>query len=77
MTIEQAKQSIGLPFIIIGFGLYRFDAIRTVSDDGTIEGDFYIASCEDCRFKETQPEHLKRENIHTTQSFNNPQLPLL
>lgn len=74
MELNQAKQSFGQPFIIMGMGLTRFDTIRTVSEDGTIEGDMYIAHCSDCRLKEAQPEHLKKEN---QQSFNNPQLPLL
>lgn len=77
MELEQAKRSIGQPFILIGLGITRWDVIRTVSNDGIIEGDLYIASCTDCRVKQEQPEHLRKDNLHIKQQSNNPQLPLL
>lgn len=60
MTIEEAKLNIGQQFKVTTLIGMRFDTIRSVSDDGTITGDFMEAYCEDCRLKQPQPEHLKK-----------------
>lgn len=58
MTKKEAADNIGQPFKVIGFPT-KFDTIRKVDQDGTIHGDFIEAHCNDCRFKEKQPDHLK------------------
>lgn len=58
MTIDQAKNNIGSNFKVTAFGsglLGEFDIIRTVDENGFIEGDFIIAHCEDCRLKQEVP----------------------
>lgn len=65
MTIQQAKDSIGLPFKVTAFtsgALAQFDTIIRVDSDGTIHGDFIEAHCDDCRLKQDQPDHLKKHN---------------
>lgn len=64
MNLQEAQAAIGQPFkwkFATGDGLAaKFDIIRSVDPDGTIHGDFIEAHCEDCRFKQEQPEHLKK-----------------
>lgn len=74
MTQQEATANIGQPFKIIGFTgmIGRFDTIRRVDPDGTIHGDFLEAHCDDCRFKEEQPAHLKKTQDDDENWCNNP-----
>lgn len=68
MTLEEAKANVGKPFKWIdgGTGITgRFDTIRGVGEDGTVYGDFLAAHHNDCRFKQDQPDQLKRESCDT------------
>ena len=58
MTIEEARAAIGQPFKWILCA--QWDKIIEVSDDGYITGEIVQAPVEECRLKQPQPEHLKR-----------------
>lgn len=63
MTIEEAKHSLGKEFKlawITGGILGRFDIIRSVDNDGWIQGDHISAPAADCRLKQEQPEQLRK-----------------
>lgn len=65
MTVQEAKENIGQPFKWIYGGngvLGKFDTIREIDKDGTIHGDFLEAHHDDCRFKQEQPDHLKKHD---------------
>ena len=64
MTQQEAKASIGLPFTLNFTRGVRFDTIRSVSDDGTVKGDFIEAPADSCRLKLPQPEALKNHQAH-------------
>lgn len=63
MTLEEAQSNIGQPFRWKegGNGICgKFDVIKHVSKHGIISGEFLQAHHDDCRFKQDQPEHLKK-----------------
>jgi hypothetical protein len=65
MTREEAIANIGQPFKWKYGGngvLGRFDVIGKVGDDGYICGHFIQAHHNDCRLKQEQPEHLKKQH---------------
>jgi hypothetical protein len=63
MTKQQALQNIGERFKVIGLRTTKDDHIISVDPDGTIHGEFTIASCEDCRLMEKQPEQLRSQKV--------------
>jgi hypothetical protein len=65
MTTQEARASIGQEFKVIGLTGMRFDTIRKVEADGTIHGDFTEAKADDCRLKQDQPDHLKKQHSTT------------
>lgn len=68
MTLEEANNNVGQPFKWIdgGQGLTgKFDTIRKVCK-GWVYGDFIAAPVEDCRFRQEQPDHLKKHNDENT-----------
>jgi hypothetical protein len=63
MTKQQALQNIGERFKVIGLRTTKDDHIVSVDPDGTVHGEFTIASCEDCRLMEKQPEQLRSQKV--------------
>lgn len=72
MTLQEAKENIGNQFKVEypGSGLlHKWDVLKSVSDDGFIEGEFSSGHCSNFRLKNSVPVQLRKQQDNSI--FNN------